>query len=154
MVFVGFPASGKTTFYEKIMKPKGYLHVNRDTLGSWQKCVNICSQELKRKTKIVIDNTNPDIESRKRYICCAQDHKVPVRCFHFLTTMDEAKHNNRFRELTSKSHYTRVTDIAYNTFKSRFVQPQLTEGFKEVLKITLNASVEDEYSNLYLQFLL
>ncbi|CAI8031832.1 Bifunctional polynucleotide phosphatase/kinase, partial [Geodia barretti] len=138
VVFVGFPASGKTTFYEKIMKPNGYIHVSRDILGSWQKCVNICKH----------------VESRRRYICCAQDLEVPVRCFHFLTTMAEAKHNNRFRELTTERDFAKVTDIAYNTFKSRFVPPQETEGFKEVLRITLNASVKDEYANLYIQFLL
>ena len=154
VVFVGFPASGKTTFYEKIMKPNGYVHINRDALGTWQKCVNMCNQELKRKRKVVIDNTNPDVESRGRYISCAQKYSVPVRCFHFLTTMAEAKHNNKFRELTTRGDHTKVTDIAYNTFKSRFVPPQITEGFKKVLKITLNASVESEHANLYMQFLL
>ena len=154
VVFVGFPASGKSTFYEKIMKPNGYVHVNRDKLGSWQKCVNSCEQELKRKRKVVIDNTNPDVESRLRYITCAKACGVPVRCFQFMTTLAESKHNNKFRELTTKTSLNKVTDIAYNTYKSKFVQPSVSEGFSEVLQITINASVDDEYADLYMKFLL
>ena len=153
-MFVGFPASGKTTFYETIMKSDGYVHVNRDTLGSWQKCVALCEQQLLKGRKVVIDNTNPDVESRNRYISCAQKHCVPVRCFHFMTTLAQAKHNNKFRELTTNNDNKRVTEIAFNTFKSRFVQPSTIEGFSEVLKITLHPCVEDKHLNLYKQFLL
>ena len=153
IVFVGFPASGKTTFYEKIMKPNGYVHVNRDTLGSWQKCVSLCEQELCRGRKIVVDNTNPDRESRRRYIACAQKNGIPVRCFHFMTTLSQAKHNNRFRELTTSTK-RKVTEIAYNTFKSKYIQPATTEGFEEVLKITLNPCVNKDHQNLYTKFLL
>ena len=154
VVFVGFPASGKTTFYHEVMKPHGYVHVNRDTLGSWQRCVNVCEQELKKQRKVVIDNTNPDVEFRMRYVTSAQSCGVHVRCFQFMTTLDQAKHNNRFRELTTNTGKKKVTEIAYNTFKSRFVQPTTAEGFTEILKITLNASVEGEHADLYKRFLL
>ena len=154
VVFVGFPASGKTTFYKTVMKPDGYVHVNRDTLGSWQKCVALCEQQLLKGGKVVIDNTNPDVESRNRYIKCAQKHCVPVRCFQFMTTLAHAKHNNKFRELTTNIENKKVTEIAFNAFKSRFVPPSITEGFSEVLKITLCPCVEDKHMNLYKQFLL
>ena len=154
VVFVGFPASGKTTFYETVMKSDGYVHVNRDTLGSWQKCVALCEQHLLKGGKVVIDNTNPDVESRYRYISCAQKHCVSVRCFQFMTTLAHAKHNNKFRELTTNVGNKKVTEIAFNTFKSRFVPPSKTEGFSEVIKITLCPCVEYKHVNLYKQFLL
>lgn len=156
VVFVGFPASGKTTFYETVMKCGNYIHVNRDILGTWQKCVALCEQQLLNGRKVVVDNTNPDVESRSRYISCAQKHGVPVRCFQFTTTLAQAKHNNKFRELTtnSRSDRKKVTEIAYNTFKSRFVQPSITEGFTEVIKVTVNPCVDKEYAALYTQFLL
>lgn len=153
VVFVGFPASGKTTFYEKVMKPDNYVHVNRDKLGTWQKCVALCEQQLLRGRKVVVDNTNPDIESRSRYISSAKKYGVPVRCFQFTTTLAQAKHNNKFRELTTNSDIKKVTEIAYNTFKSRFVEPSITEGFAEVIKVGVNPCVDKKYATLYTLFL-
>ena len=74
----------------------------------------------------------------------------------FMTTLAQAKHNNKFRELTtnSRSDRNKVTEIAYNTFKSRFVQPTITEGFTEVIKVTVNPCVDKKYGTLYTQFLL
>ena len=76
------------------MKPKGYVHINRDTLGSWQKCVAECAKVLSAGKSVVIDNTSPDKASRLRYIEVAHKHKVPVRSFQFMTSIAHAKHNN------------------------------------------------------------
>ena len=37
-------------------------------MGSWQKCVSATKTALNRGKNVVIDNTNPDIESRQRYV--------------------------------------------------------------------------------------
>lgn len=44
------------------------VRVYKDTLGTWQKCVERLRQSLAAGKCVVIDNTNPDIESRKRYV--------------------------------------------------------------------------------------
>ncbi|NP_001108303.1 polynucleotide kinase 3'-phosphatase [Xenopus laevis] len=95
VVAVGFPGAGKSTFFKEHLVPKGYDYANRDTLGSWQKCVAACEDALKKGKRIVIDNTNPDLESRSRYIDCARKAGLPARCFLFTATIEEAKHNNR-----------------------------------------------------------
>lgn len=154
VVFVGFPASGKTTFYETMMKPEGYVHVNRDKLGSWQKCVSVCESELLKGRKVVIDNTNPDVESRSRYICCAKKHSVPIRCFQFMTSFAHSKHNNKFRELTSKdANYVKVSNIAFNSYKSKFIQPSTEEGFNDVIRIKIHPNIIKDFLTLYKQFL-
>lgn len=136
VVCVGFPASGKTHFVENYLVPKGYVHVNRDTLGTWQKCLAECSKALEKGRAVVIDNTNPDVESRLRYIQCAQKCNVPCRCFLFSCSLEQAKHNNVFRELNSpdKKH-AGVNDMVLNSYKSKYKEPTLEEGFKEILKI-------------------
>ncbi|KAJ8302903.1 hypothetical protein KUTeg_019299 [Tegillarca granosa] len=61
-------SAGKSFFANTYMVPKGYDYVNRDTLGSWQKCVNKCTRSLKEGSSVVIDNTNPDVECRSRLV--------------------------------------------------------------------------------------
>lgn len=38
---VGCPASGKSTFRKKYFEPHGYIAVNRDTLGTAEKCLKV-----------------------------------------------------------------------------------------------------------------
>lgn len=44
---------------------------------------------------VLIDNTNPDVESRKRYITAAKKMNIPVRCFILNVTKDHSRHNNK-----------------------------------------------------------
>uniref|UniRef100_A0A9J7XB54 Polynucleotide kinase 3'-phosphatase n=1 Tax=Cyprinus carpio carpio TaxID=630221 RepID=A0A9J7XB54_CYPCA len=68
IVAVGLPRCDKSTFFQTHIIPKGYVYVNRDILGSWQQCVSACERALKKGRNVVVDNTNPDPESRKRYV--------------------------------------------------------------------------------------
>lgn len=155
IIFVGYPASGKSTFFKQHLKPKGYCHVNRDTLGSWQKCVSKCREFLQSGKHVVVDNTSPDKISRNRYIEVAKQFNVPVRCFWFMTSLEHAKHNNRFRELTERSDEKgKVNDMVFNVYKSKFVEPSLDEGFTDVINIEFMPSFTDAYRRtLYHQFL-
>lgn len=156
IVFVGCPASGKSTFFRTHLLSKGYCHVSRDTLGSWQKCVSRCAEFLKAGKSVAVDNTSPDKESRLRYLEVARNLGVTVRCFRFMTSIDHAKHNNRFRELTTKDKSKmKVNDMVFNIYKSKFVEPSLDEGFSDILEIEFTPKkFTDQFSEtLYYQFL-
>ncbi|XP_067833036.1 bifunctional polynucleotide phosphatase/kinase, partial [Heptranchias perlo] len=103
VVAVGFPGSGKSTFIRDFLVPEGYVYANRDTLGSWQKCVAVCEEALRNGKRVAIDNTNPDLESRSRYVECARKEGVPCRCFLFTTSFEQAKHNNRVSHSQGRS---------------------------------------------------
>ena len=38
----------------------------QDTLKTWQKCVAATKEAVAKGLNVVIDNTNPDVESRRR----------------------------------------------------------------------------------------
>ena len=42
------------------------LVVMQDTLKTWQKCVAATKDAVNKGLSVVVDNTNPDIESRSR----------------------------------------------------------------------------------------
>ncbi|XP_071580182.1 uncharacterized protein F21D5.5-like isoform X1 [Temnothorax nylanderi] len=113
VLMVGSPDSGKSHFAKNYLKEYGY--VNRDTLGSWQKCIAAVQQYLNQGKSIVIDNTNPDPASRKRYIEIAKKRNVSIRCFVMTTSIEHAKRNNKFRELTDPSHIS-INEIIINSY--------------------------------------
>ncbi|XP_008296695.1 bifunctional polynucleotide phosphatase/kinase [Stegastes partitus] len=154
IVAVGFPASGKSTFFHAHVIPKGYVYVNRDTLGSWQNCVSACQRALNEGRSVAIDNTNPDPESRKRYVDVAKAAGVTCRCFHFTASMEQAKHNNRFREMVpSDTKHAKVNDMVFYGYRKNFVAPALSEGFSEILQINFVPNFKDSQSEtLFRQF--
>lgn len=93
ILMVGCPGSGKSHFVRNHLSH--YEYVNRDNLGSWQKCVTIMEKHLAEKRSVVVDNTNPDPVSRQRYIEVAKRYNIPVRCFIMSVDVDHAKHNNK-----------------------------------------------------------
>ncbi|XP_078511306.1 bifunctional polynucleotide phosphatase/kinase-like [Lissotriton helveticus] len=144
VVAVGLPAAGKSTFTKEHMVPNGYVSANRDTVGSWQKCVAMCEQFLGSGKSVFIDNTNPDVESRSRYVEVAKKAGVPVRCFLFTATIEMAKHNNTFRQMTYTGQgHQPVNDMVFNSYKSKYVAPSLNEGFTEIVKIHFVPSFKD-----------
>ena len=75
----------------------GYVHINQDTLKSRAKCLKSSHQALADDKSVVVDNTNPDINSRKEFIDMAKTYGVPIRCFWFVGGERLAKHNNCYR---------------------------------------------------------
>eukprot|EP00026_Physarum_polycephalum_P007454 Phypoly_transcript_07514.p1 GENE.Phypoly_transcript_07514~~Phypoly_transcript_07514.p1 ORF type:complete len:353 (+),score=73.02 Phypoly_transcript_07514:542-1600(+) len=133
VLFVGFPASGKSTLAKRYMIPKGYVHVNRDTLKTPAKCLKVAEDAISDGKSVVVDNTNPDKASRAAYIDLAKEAGIPVRCFRFEVDEKLAQHLNYFRERLGISPH--VPRIGYNMYKKKFQEPTLSEGFSEVKKI-------------------
>lgn len=153
IIMVGGPGSGKSNFSRNELEPKGYMIINRDKLGTWQKCVSALESALRDKKHAVVDNTNIDADTRKRYIDVAKSLKIPVRCFLMNTSYKHAKHNIIFRELTDPSHVP-VNDMVINSLKSKYQEPTLKEGFSEILKINFIPNFKNEKEEMmYKKFL-
>lgn len=154
ILLAGYPASGKSFFAKKYLEPKGYVVINRDTLGTQQKCLSTCKDALKKGQCVVVDNTNPDAESRAKYISLALEQKIPCRCFVFNTTFEHVKHNERFREITDKSHQP-INEMILNSFKKKYVLPEKKEGFAEMVYVNFVPKFKDpKLEELYKMFLL
>ena len=131
ILFVGFPGVGKTTFYNNYLKKFKYFHINQDELNTLTKCINLTKTELNLGKSVVIDNTNPSIETRQKYIKIAKNNKVSIRCIYFDIDEKLAKHLNKYRMLEYNKQL--VPDISYNVYKKKFTMPSIEEGFDEVI---------------------
>ncbi|GAV09603.1 hypothetical protein RvY_19109 [Ramazzottius varieornatus] len=154
VLLVGPPGIGKSHFVKQHLLPKEYVHINRDTLRTWQKCVAEADKQLAAGKSVVIDNTNPDKESRNRYIQLATKHGVACRCFVFVTSIEHAKHNNKFRELIDPEH-DHVPEMVFHAWKNKYEAPVKEEGFSEVVEVNFVPSfTEKKHEELYSMFLL
>src|SRR5271170_2886118 len=54
VLFVGSPASGKSTFFRDHLAPMGYLRINQDTLKTRNRCIAEATVLLQNNSPIVI----------------------------------------------------------------------------------------------------
>ncbi|CAH8863403.1 unnamed protein product [Trichobilharzia szidati] len=153
ILMVGYPASGKSHFCSQVLAPLGYEIISRDALGTWQKCVQATEQAIAKKLSVVVDNTNMDVESRSRYIRIAKIWEIPVRCFLMETSFEHAQHNERFRTLTNPSHKP-ISSMVFNMMKSKYEEPTVQEGFREILTIPFILDENMQHAELYCKYLL
>jgi len=152
VIFVGCPASGKSTFAKKYFVPAGYVHVNQDTLKTKEKCAKAAREAVLSKKSVVVDNTNPGLDTRSLYTSIAEDAGIGLRCFVFLTDVELAHHLNFYREKITKGAVRRIPDVGYNMFKSKFKEPTTKEGFTEITKIEWAPDFQsEEHRKLFLQ---
>jgi predicted kinase len=130
IIFVGIQASGKTTFYRDMFF-KTHMHINLDMLKTRHR-ENIFIQAcLTAKQSFVIDNTNPTITERERYIIPAKRAKFTTIAYYFTTTIDECKARNERRIDREKIPLVGIL----GTYK-KIVPPTHTEGFDKIYHVS------------------
>ncbi|KAF5372986.1 hypothetical protein D9758_001788 [Tetrapyrgos nigripes] len=158
VLFVGYPALGKTTFYREFFEPLSYKHINQDTLGTRTKCIKAVQEAVENGHSY---NTNRDRQTRKYYVDVANRLKVPIRCFLFAGSMALAWHNNLYRaynlppSVREKETQREILPyLAFTSFKNNFEEPELSEGFSEIRQVNWSfqgSEEERKYWSMWLQ---
>lgn len=134
VLFVGAPGIGKTTCFEKYFSPRGYQHVNQDTLKYFDKCVKAVTESITLGQPCVVDNTNPSKKTRSTYITLARQLGCPIRCIFFSGSTELAQHNNVYRACVQKSRAL-LPALAFVSYAKNFEEPTVDEGFIELKKV-------------------
>jgi len=139
IIFVGSPASGKSTFWKTHLSD--YVRVNNDTLKTKARCLKEMEKALQAGKSCVIDNTNPTEAVRSDYIRMAQNYNVPVRCFTFKVTKDVAFHLNALRGVNKHRQQLsgKIPAMPIHKFFKDYESPSLEEGFEEIQEVDLVA---------------
>jgi bifunctional polynucleotide phosphatase/kinase len=152
VIFVGFPASGKTSFFRRHFQPAGYEHVNQDLLRTRDRCLARAEQLVKAGKKVVVDNTNRNVETRRYWVDLAEQLGVPIRLFHFLCPIELARHNNAYRVMygpKDEPERELLPGTAFDGYKGQYEAPSVNEGFDEIRSVNFRWEGTDEQRRLW-----
>jgi predicted kinase len=135
VIFIGLPASGKTTFYQQRFAAT-HRHISKD---HWPNAprkdarqAELIRSALAAGVPVVVDNTNPAPADRAAIIDLAREFGARVIGYYFTATTREAVGRNRGREGKQ-----RVPDVAIFTKAKRMVVPTREEGFDELYRVRI-----------------
>ena len=126
VVFVGIQASGKSSFYRARFFDT-HLRINLDMLKTRHREQILLHACIEAKQPFVVDNTNPSVEERARYIKLARSGGFRVVGYYFHSHPKEALALNNQR--TGKA---RIPEQGILSTYKRLCVPTMEEGFDEL----------------------
>ena len=131
LIFIGIPASGKSTFFKLNYEDK-LVHVNLDTLHTRNNERALVEKCLAEGKSFVVDNTNPTKEDRHRYISVAKAAGYRVEGYFFQSILQDCIKRNNHREGKD-----RIPDVAIVNISKKLELPDRMEGFDELYFIKI-----------------
>lgn len=134
IIFTGLQASGKSTFFlEQFYKT--HIRINLDMLKTRYR-ENIFLQAcIDGKQKVVIDNTNPTVEERKKYIELFQEKKFEIIGYYFKSNLEECLNRNSLREGKENIPQRGLKSTYYKMKK-----PSFDEGYDRLYEVQIRES--------------
>lgn len=130
-IFTGVQASGKSSFYEQRLSD--IKRISLDILKTRHREKTAFNEAILSGEDIVIDNTNPTVADRQRYIVPAKAAGYRIIGYYFSSKISDCIARNRLREGDR-----RVPDTAVaHTFRIMEL-PDLSEGFDELYYVSMN----------------
>ena len=123
IIFIGIQASGKSTFYQRTFF-HSHVRINLDMLKTRNREQQLLETCLRIRQPFVIDNTNPTIADRQRYIPLAQAHQFSVVGYYFQAHLSGSIERNQQR--TGKQH---IPEQGIRATHARLSIPTYAEGF-------------------------
>ncbi|MBA3869323.1 MAG: ATP-binding protein [Anaerolineae bacterium] len=132
VVLIGIQASGKSTFYAQNFF-KSHIRLSLDMLRTRYREELLLNACLEAKQPFVIDNTNPTIEERAKYIVRARIHHFSVIGYAFQVDVQKALERN-----ATRSGNERVPDIGVLGTVKRLQPPSFAEGFDFLYSVSVD----------------
>jgi predicted kinase len=131
VIFIGIQATGKTSFYQERYS-RSHVHITLDMLKTRNR-ENILYQAcLTAKQPVVVDNTNPGKEDRRRYIEPARRAGFRVAGCYFESKTNDALQRNERRD---PDLFVPVRGLLGT--RNRLVIPDYSEGFDELFYVCI-----------------
>lgn len=143
IIFIGIQASGKSTFYQRYFF-KTHVRISLDMLKTRNRESILLNACIEAKQPFVIDNTNPDIEVRKKYIQILRENGLSIKGYYFQSNINECLARNKLRE--GKEN---IPEVGVKGTYNRLELPSYTEGFDQLYYVSMyhNEFIVKEWKN-------
>lgn len=126
---MGLQASGKSTFCKERLF-QTHIRINLDMLRTRHRENIYINASFQAKQPFVVDNTNPTVEDRRKYIELAKKHDFRVIGYYFEPDYAESIQRNEVR-----SGKERIPEIGIKSVMKKLQAPQFDEGFDELYRV-------------------
>ena len=131
VIFVGLQASGKSSFYLKNFHGT-HIRLSMDMLRTRHREKILLDACLESKQKFVIDNTNPTVEGREKYIRKLKAHRFEVIGYYFQSSLDECLRRNAIREGKEC-----IPEVGLRGTYNKLELPKYSEGFDQLYYVVM-----------------
>ncbi len=136
VLFIGIQAAGKSSFYQERFF-KTHIRINLDMLKTRHRESIFLQACIEAKQPFVVDNTNPTVEARARYIQLAQAGGFRVTGYYFQSIAADALRRNESRPAAE-----RVPARAILGTLKRLQAPSPAEGFDSLYYVSISQTGE------------
>jgi predicted kinase len=137
VIFVGIPASGKTTFYKQRLQTS-HAHVSKDELPPGgnrnRRHLELLDAALRSGRSVVIDNTHPSAADRAPLVAFARERGARVVAYYFESDPRQSLGRNALR-----AGRARVPAVAIFASAKRLQPPTAAEGFDAIYTVRIAA---------------
>ena len=143
VIFIGIPASGKSSFYHRYFSSR-FEHINLDSLHTRNKESIAVGSCIATGKSFVVDNTNPSKKDRERYILIAKEAGYRVIAYFFQSRIKDCAQRN-----SQRGRKARVPDVALASISNKLEMPDITEGFDSIyfVKIMNNGFIVEPWKD-------
>ena len=131
IILIGIQASGKSTFCQRYLQSGSHTHISLDDVGTRNRELEMLMQCINDDRSFVVDNTNPEVADRKRYISPAKAHGYEVVGIFFQSKVRDCIERNELRDM-------KVPAKAIASTSNKLQLPSLEEGFDMLLFAQIN----------------
>jgi predicted kinase len=134
IIFIGIQATGKSTFYHQQFS-LNHVRISLDMLKTRHREKRLLETCLDITQPFVIDNTNPTVQDRKRYIEPAKAKGFKILGYYFESKLADAIDRNRQRD--SKQQ---IPDVGIRATYARLQLPRYAEGFDKLYYVKFQSA--------------
>jgi predicted kinase len=131
VIFIGLQATGKSSFYLARFF-QSHIRINLDMLKTRRREDLLLHACLAMQQSFVVDNTNPTVAERARYIPPARAAGFQIAGYYFESTLGEAIRRN-----SSRAPEAQVPAKAIGATRKRLQPPTLSEGFDALCTVRI-----------------
>ncbi|MCB9298249.1 MAG: ATP-binding protein [Lewinellaceae bacterium] len=131
VLFIGIQASGKSTFYKERFF-NSHMRISLDLLNTRNKENQLLEKCLELQQRVVIDNTNPTVGDRRKYIEKFRQYKYKIVGYYFQSKIEDAVGRNQNRTAKQK-----IPEKGIRSTYSKLELPSREEGFDELYYVEI-----------------